>query len=211
MAASHSIAQALIGFGARTDHRLMHRVNRWRPPKWMRLWMILATHGGDGWLWWAAGLMVALFGGRERFLALGAAALAAGVRIVLFRKLKRTIGPQASVCARTPLLGDAPASRPVFLSFRPHHYGFRGLGFPGRVLSCHAPWIVVLRRQRGRLAHPAGDALPQRRIGRGRHWVRPRGAFPSVVQRSLGLARIWGMPVRAQKERTLEKHEACRL
>jgi undecaprenyl-diphosphatase len=92
MAASHSFAQALIGLGARTDHRLMHSVNRWRPPKWMRLWMILATRAGDGWLWWSAGLMVALFGGRGRFLALGAAILAAGVGIVLFRKLKRTIG-----------------------------------------------------------------------------------------------------------------------
>jgi undecaprenyl-diphosphatase len=92
MAASHSFAQALLGFGARTDYRLMHRVNRWRPPQWMRLWMIYATLGGNGWLWWAAGVMVALFGGRERFLALGAAMLAAGVGIVLFRKLKRTIG-----------------------------------------------------------------------------------------------------------------------
>ncbi len=146
MAASHSFAQALIGFGARTDHRLMHRVNRWRPPKWMRLWMILATHGGDGWLWWATGVMVALLGGRERFLAVGAAMLAAGTGIVLFRKLKRIHRPQAPLCARTPLLGDAPASRPVFLSFRPHHHGFRGRGFPGRVLSGYAAGVVVLRR-----------------------------------------------------------------
>jgi len=54
--------------------------------------MIVATRGGDGWLWWATGLMVALFGGRERFLAIGAAILAESVGIVLFRRLKRMIG-----------------------------------------------------------------------------------------------------------------------
>jgi undecaprenyl-diphosphatase len=101
MAASHSFAQALIGFGARTDYRLMHRVNRCRPPKWMRLWMIMATRGGDGWLWWAAGSVVALFGGHERFAAIGAAVLASGLGILLFRKLKRTIGRRRP-CALEP-------------------------------------------------------------------------------------------------------------
>ena len=28
------------------DHRLMRRVNRWKPPRWIRLWMILATRAG---------------------------------------------------------------------------------------------------------------------------------------------------------------------
>src|SRR5271155_4493320 len=75
------------------DHRLMRTVNRWRPPRWMRVWMIAATRGGDGWLWYAMGLVIALFGGPERFLALGAAASSAGLGIVLFLKLKR-------LCAR---------------------------------------------------------------------------------------------------------------
>lgn len=101
MAASHSFAQTLIGLGARTDHRLMHTVNRWRPPKWMRLWMIAATRCGDGWLWYAAGLAVALFGGHDRLLALSSAILAEGVGIVLFRKLKRTIGRKRP-CALEP-------------------------------------------------------------------------------------------------------------
>ena len=101
MAASHSFAQTLIGLGARTDYRLMQHVNRWRPPKWMRLWMIVATRGGDGWLWWATGVMVALFGGRERFLAIGSAVLATGIGAVLFRKLKRVIGRKRP-CALEP-------------------------------------------------------------------------------------------------------------
>jgi undecaprenyl-diphosphatase len=75
------------------ENRLMRTVNRWRPPRWMRVWMIAATRGGDGWLWYAMGLVVALFGGTERFLALGAATASTGVGIALFLKLKR-------LCAR---------------------------------------------------------------------------------------------------------------
>src|ERR1700690_782509 len=48
------------------DHWMMLRLNHWRPPHWMRLWMIAATRGGDGWLWYAMGLTVALFGGTDR-------------------------------------------------------------------------------------------------------------------------------------------------
>ena len=83
------------------DHRLMHHVNRWRPPRWMRLWMIAATRGGDGWLWYAMGLVVALFGGSERFHALLAAAASVSVGIVLFRNLKRAFGRKRP-CALEP-------------------------------------------------------------------------------------------------------------
>ncbi len=55
--------------------------------------MIAATRGGDGWLWYAMGLVVGLFGGPERFVAIGAAAAASGVGIGLFLKLKH-------LCAR---------------------------------------------------------------------------------------------------------------
>lgn len=83
------------------DHRLMHRVNRWKPPQWMRLWMIAATRGGDGWLWYAMGLVVALFGGPERFHALLAAAASVSLGIVLFLKLKRAFGRKRP-CALEP-------------------------------------------------------------------------------------------------------------
>ena len=83
------------------DHRVMLRLNHWRPPRWMRLWMIAATRGGDGWLWYAMGLTVALFGGEDRFRALGAAVLAVGVGIALFLKLKRAIGRRRP-CALEP-------------------------------------------------------------------------------------------------------------
>ena len=75
------------------DHRLMRRVNRWTPPRWLRLWMVAATRGGDGWLWYAIGLLIAVTGGPERFRALLAAAFSVGTGIGLFINLKR-------VCAR---------------------------------------------------------------------------------------------------------------
>ncbi len=71
------------------DHRLMLRVNGWRPPRWVRLWMICATRGGDGALWYALGVFLLLSGGPLRFAAFGAAALSAVVGILLFLKLKR--------------------------------------------------------------------------------------------------------------------------
>jgi undecaprenyl-diphosphatase len=93
--------RAIVDFGEQTDHRLMLRVNRWRPPRWMRIWMLGATRGGDGWLWYATGIMVALFGGHDRVRALFAAALAVGLGVLLFRKLKRAFGRKRP-CALAP-------------------------------------------------------------------------------------------------------------
>jgi len=74
------------------DHRLMRRANRWTPPRWIRLWMVAATRGGDGWLWYGVGLLVVLEGGAERFRALLAAVLAVSAGIALFLSLKRACG-----------------------------------------------------------------------------------------------------------------------
>ncbi|HBY61593.1 MAG TPA: phosphatase PAP2 family protein, partial [Solibacterales bacterium] len=65
----------MLNFIAIRDHRLMRRVNRWPAPRWIRLWMICATRGGDGWLWYAMLAAILLFGGPERVgAALSAAA-----------------------------------------------------------------------------------------------------------------------------------------
>lgn len=71
------------------DHRLMRRLNRWSAPQWVRLWMIAATRGGDGWLWYLFGLLLVVFGDADRFRAVGAAGLAAGSGVALFIVLKR--------------------------------------------------------------------------------------------------------------------------
>ncbi len=74
------------------DQRLMRKVNGWRAPKWLRLWMMAATRGGDGWLWYAMAAAVALLGGERRVPALAAAFCAAGAGIAIFMKLKRVCG-----------------------------------------------------------------------------------------------------------------------
>lgn len=73
----------------RRDQRLMRRVNRWFAPRWIRVWMLAATRAGDGWLWWALGVAVLLFGGPERFRAVASAFVAVGAGIVLFLRIKK--------------------------------------------------------------------------------------------------------------------------
>lgn len=74
------------------DHRLMRRMNRWSAPAWVRMWMLAATRGGDGWLWYGLLAMLLLFGGPDRFRAVGAAGLSVGSGIALFLWLKRAAG-----------------------------------------------------------------------------------------------------------------------
>lgn len=89
MAAIARVPQHVLERIAVGDHHIMLRMNRWRAPRWIRLWMICATRGGDGWLWYAMGLSVALFGGEDRAVALLATAIAVGIGIALFIYLKR--------------------------------------------------------------------------------------------------------------------------
>ena len=67
----------------------------------MRLWMVAATRGGDGWLWYAMGLVIALTGGPDRFRALGAAVVAVSLGTALQLLLKRVCGRKRP-CALAP-------------------------------------------------------------------------------------------------------------
>lgn len=84
-----SAAREVWGFIESRDHRLMRRVNHWSAPRWVRLWTISSTRCGDGWLWYALGIVLLAFGGRERFAAVSSALLAVGIGILLFKVLKR--------------------------------------------------------------------------------------------------------------------------
>src|SRR5450631_1753947 len=84
----------VLEFITARDHSLMRRMQRWPAPRWIRLWMLWATRAGDGWLWWGIGVLVVLFGGASRFAAVGAAVLAAGAGIALFRFLKKRTNRQ---------------------------------------------------------------------------------------------------------------------
>ncbi len=74
------------------DHSVMRRANNWEAPRWVRLYVISATRGGDGWLWYAMGLAIVLLGGKTRFQAVGAAGLASVLSILMFLWLKRVTG-----------------------------------------------------------------------------------------------------------------------
>jgi undecaprenyl-diphosphatase len=82
----------MLDFIATRDHRLMRRLHRWRPPRWFRLWMIYATRGGDGWLWYGLGVLLLAFGGQTRFAAVTAAGTACGSGAILFLILKKLTG-----------------------------------------------------------------------------------------------------------------------
>jgi undecaprenyl-diphosphatase len=84
-----ALAKAMFRFIARRDHGLMLRVNNWHAPNWVRAWMIWATRGGDGWLWYAVTLAILFFGGEERWAAAAAAWTAAGAGCGVFLLLKR--------------------------------------------------------------------------------------------------------------------------
>jgi undecaprenyl-diphosphatase len=91
----------MLNYISRRDHKLMLRINRWPAPRWIRLWALCATRGGDGWLWYGMGAMILLFGGPLRFRAVGAAALAAALGIAIFLKLKKATGRKRP-CAIEP-------------------------------------------------------------------------------------------------------------
>ncbi|MBK9167412.1 MAG: phosphatase PAP2 family protein [Bryobacterales bacterium] len=85
-------ARVVLRYIESRDHTVMRRVNTWRPPRWVRVWMLCATRGGDGWLWYAMALILLLAGGQERFTAVGASVLASAFSIFLFLRLKKLAG-----------------------------------------------------------------------------------------------------------------------
>jgi undecaprenyl-diphosphatase len=91
----------MLSFISNRYHHVMRRLHQWHAPRWIRLWMHYATRGGDGWLWYATGAAVLLFGGPQRFAAVGAAGLASGSGIGLFLWLKRLTGRKRP-CAIEP-------------------------------------------------------------------------------------------------------------
>ena len=83
-----TIAKTVRGFLQHNDTRLMKRIHRWKAPRWLRFWTILVTRLGDGWIWYALGLIILLEGGEQRFAAVGDGMLASLSGILVFRQLK---------------------------------------------------------------------------------------------------------------------------
>ena len=68
---------SVLGYVLASDDRLSGRLVEWRPPRWVRVWMLTATRLGDGWLWLATALLLAASGDRG-LRVLSAVALSAG-------------------------------------------------------------------------------------------------------------------------------------
>jgi undecaprenyl-diphosphatase len=83
-----TVTRMLWGFIENRDHRVMRQMNRWRAPRWFRIWMILSTRLGDGWLWYGVGIMLLAWGGPQRLAAIGAAGSAALIGVLIFKALK---------------------------------------------------------------------------------------------------------------------------
>jgi undecaprenyl-diphosphatase len=83
------------------DYFLMRRLHRWRPPRWIRIWMLAASRAGDGWLWWCCGLAVLASKDASSPRAVGAAATAVLGGILSFKILKRLVGRKRP-CALEP-------------------------------------------------------------------------------------------------------------
>ncbi len=91
-----------------SDHRIMDRVWAWRPPRFVRLWMLWASRLGDGWLW-AALALVLLAGGDPGQRLLAAGALAGGVASALLVPLKRRFHrPRPGASGLHPLYDVGP-------------------------------------------------------------------------------------------------------
>jgi undecaprenyl-diphosphatase len=82
-------AKTVWGYIVSRDHRVMHRMNRWKAPRWIRYWMLAATRMGDGWLWYSLAAILLLGGTANRYVAVGAAGCAALAGVFLFKVLKR--------------------------------------------------------------------------------------------------------------------------
>lgn len=83
-----TVTRMLWGFIESRDHRVMRQMNRWRAPRWFRVWMILSTRLGDGWLWYGLGIMLLAWGGPQRYAAVAAAGSAAVTGVLIFKALK---------------------------------------------------------------------------------------------------------------------------
>jgi undecaprenyl-diphosphatase len=86
---------SVLSYLLASDDRLLGRVLAWRPPRWVRLWMLTASRLGDGWLWLLTAALLAASGLRGlRVLAAGSvAAFAANVLLVCVKRRVRRERP----------------------------------------------------------------------------------------------------------------------
>ncbi len=130
-----TVAQTVWGHIQSNDHRLMRKIHRWRAPRWFRILMIMMTRLGDGWLWYSIGLILLVFGGSQKFLAIGAATAAAAAGIFLVPDAETCQPAQAALRNRAALLVVDPAPGQIFVPFGTLDYVICHRAFHRDVLS----------------------------------------------------------------------------
>jgi undecaprenyl-diphosphatase len=81
---------SVLGYVLSSDDRLLDRVVAWRPPRWVRVWMLAATRLGDGWFWFATALLLAA-DGSFGLRVLGAGVASAAIANTLLMCVKRRV------------------------------------------------------------------------------------------------------------------------
>jgi undecaprenyl-diphosphatase len=74
---------SVLTFVLASDDRLSGRVLKWRPPRWVRVWMLAASRLGDGWLWLALAALLAASGSRGLSVLFAGAVSAAVANLLL--------------------------------------------------------------------------------------------------------------------------------
>lgn len=88
------MANLLFTYIRERDHHVMRKCHRWPAPRWVRIYIMLATRGGDGWLWVALAVVLLLFGGQQGHGTVAAATGATAVGTGLFVVMKKLAGRQ---------------------------------------------------------------------------------------------------------------------
>jgi undecaprenyl-diphosphatase len=91
---------SVLSYVMASDDRVSGRVVAWRPPRWVRLWMLWASKLGDGWLWLALALALAASGERGLKVLAGAAVSLAVANVVLVLTKSRIHRPRPCERAR---------------------------------------------------------------------------------------------------------------
>ncbi len=81
---------SVLAYVLSSDDRLSDRVLAWRPPRWVRVFVLTATRLGDGWAWLMAAAVLTA-SGSHGLRVLSAAAVAAGISNTLLVCVKRRV------------------------------------------------------------------------------------------------------------------------
>ena len=162
-----TVAKAVWNQIQLNDNKLMRRVHRWRAPRWFRILMIVSTRGGDGWLWYALGLILLFLRGAQFAARCGC--------ISRFGRSRRDSSiprpqalepPQAALRDRAALAGLPSCRRTnTHISLGPFHHGIRNRNFDWALLSAAARVLAGDSVSDRRFAHHSWNALPERCAG----------------------------------------------